>query len=400
MRFHRRPLALLLSLALAGSLTLPAFAAETPSFADFRIDAAAWDFPQQTVSIHVYRPNQSGSLQVDDALLHSCTLNRVTGDASFYIQPNAAGVWVTVDFLTDLNGDGVYELVDSDDPDTRWTLAAQNDTPLLPAQEVQPLAEDEIYVLSARDLSRGAQVAALERSAAGGAGALDAGLDASAQPNLPLCLVNLHRADAAGEEQIQSYYLKIYDKVLTPDDLSPGAPYYDAVEFCLAKGYLSNTGSGAFSPDLLVDRAQLSQILWRMGGSLSAPAVQFDDVTADDWYRDAVSWCFQEGIMTGQSDTSFGAAATLTREQMALIFFQFAGRSLPEMESASHVLDKFSDQDKVSSWAQPGLEWAVANGLLTGYEDGTIRPNTGVTRASMAEMLYAYDRKFSPPETF
>ena len=45
MRFHRRPLALLLSLALAGSLTLPAFAAETPSFADFRIDAAAWDFP-------------------------------------------------------------------------------------------------------------------------------------------------------------------------------------------------------------------------------------------------------------------------------------------------------------------------------------------------------------------
>lgn len=401
MNVIRRPLGLLLSLALAGTLALPAHAApEVPAFADFRIDAAGRDFPQQAVSIHVYRPDQSGVLRVDDAVLHSCTLNRVTGDASFYIQPGAAGVWVTVDFLTDLNGDSVYELVDTDDPSVRWPMAAQGGTTLLPVQEVQPLEENEIYVLAARDLASGAQVAALERSTPGSPTALDVGLDPAAQPGLPLCLVNLHCAGSAGEEQIQSYYLKIYDKVLTPDDVSPSAPYYDAVEFCLARGYLSNTGGGAFSPDQPVDRAQLAQILWRMGGSLSAPGVEFSDVTPEDWYHSAVSWCYQEGIMTGQSDVTFGAASTLTREQMALIFYQFAKRSLPEMASASHTLDGFSDQASVSDWARTGLEWAVANNLLTLPGDGTLRPGGGVTRASIAQFLYAYDQAFSPQAAF
>ena len=63
-----------------------------------------------------------------------------------------------------------------------------------------------------------------------------------------------------------------------PIDVSPSDWYYSAVEFALTRGYLSGTGNGIFQPDGLVTRAQLAQILWRMGGSLSAPGVEFSDV--------------------------------------------------------------------------------------------------------------------------
>lgn len=46
---------------------------------------------------------------------YSGSVNRVAGDASFYIQPKTEGVWMEVDYLTDLNGDGTYELLDGED---------------------------------------------------------------------------------------------------------------------------------------------------------------------------------------------------------------------------------------------------------------------------------------------
>ena len=110
MKRSRRWAAGLLAAALAAVSVFPGLAvpADLP-FADFRFDASGMDQPQRDIQVNIYHRDESGRFQPASTSEYSCTLNRATGDASFFIQANAEGVWVSVDYLTDLDGDGVYE---------------------------------------------------------------------------------------------------------------------------------------------------------------------------------------------------------------------------------------------------------------------------------------------------
>lgn len=383
MTWRRRGLGWLAGAALAVSAVCPALAApgEEP-FADFRIDAAAMDFPQQSISVLIYETGEDGQLHPKETVERECTLNRVTGDASFYIQPRADNVWVTVDCLTDLDGDGVYELVDGGG--VRSLMAPQEGLVLQPAAEAAALDRRSSYVLEARTLVQFSEETAVQASA------VQAGQEQdreTGEANLPLYMVKLHCGPAGEGERVQSYYLKIFGQVLIPDDVSPSDWYYSAVEFSLSRGYLTGTGDGTFAPDSLLDRAQLAQILWRMGGSLAAQEVRFTDVTPQDWYCAAVSWCCQEGVMSGASPDTFGAAAPLTREQLALILYQYAHRGQP-LPDGWMAREEFSDWSSVSPWAWNGVDWAVTNGLLSPNENAALNPGGGVTRSDMAVVLY------------
>lgn len=390
MKAHTGWLGVVVALALAVTGVFPAWAtAEGELFSDFRIDAASLDFPQRSVAIDIYRPDETGALRVDDSIRHDCALNRVTGDASFYIQPKVDGVWVTVDYLTDLDGNGTYELLDSDTGTMRGIAPSAGSVLQLSAQ-AQPLEGGKSYVLSAQTLVEGCQVATQARIEADSACSLGLAVTDTSRQDLPLYLVNLHyQRPGSDEEQILSYYLKIYDKVLIPDDVSPSDWYYSAVEFVLTKGYLTGTGDGNFDPSGLANRAQLAQILWRMGGSLSAVGVQFSDVDEDDWYYSAVSWCCRQKLMSGLTEDTFGPTAALSREQTAQILYQYA-RHVDADVRARADLGAFTDADSISAWARGSVEWAVASGLLSGYEDGTLRPDNGLTRAQLSVMLQTY----------
>lgn len=378
---RRGACALLAALLMTAAALTPAWAAQP--LADLRIDASAKDFPQRLVSIRLYRPGEDGGLALADTVQRTCTLNRVTGDASFYIQPGEDGVQVAVDCLTDVDGDGIYELVDDDAAQS--LLVPQQSLALQPGGEAAGLVQGQTYVLSAEVLVRLGQEAAQARMA--GILQTPAGAE-EPTPGLPLYQVSLlPSAQEGGAAQPQVYYLKIFDEVLIPDDVTPSDWYYSAVEFALARGYLAGTGDGTFAPGLLLDRAQLAQILWRMGGSLEAPGVSFADVSPEDWYYSAVSWCCREQIMAGMSAARFGADQTLTREQLALILCQYAGRygtSAP-LQSGSAQL---SDWDLVSPWARTGVDWAVSTGLLSPDSTGALNPAAGVTRAEMAVVLH------------
>ena len=387
MRRYRKPLSLLISAALLAAMALAGHALDS-SFSSFVIDAAAMDFPQRQVSIQLYRTGPSGALQPDQAQQLNCTLNRVTSDASFYIQPSRAGVQATVDYLTDLNGDGVYEVVEGGGQ----AIVSQGSASLQLSGQAQALTAGQTYILSAQALTQGYQQAAQARGQAGSSSYL--GLGSGGSQRFPLCRVTLSCADGA-QEQTLSYYLMIYDRVLLPLDVSPSSPYYGAVEYVLSQGYLSGTGNGLFQPDAPVTRAQLAQILWRLGGSLAAAGVSFSDVSPDAWYYEAVSWCCGRGLMSGLPGSLFAPDLPLTREQTGLILYQYARLNRANVSYLADLSD-FEDGDAVSSWAKTSLEWAVANGLLTAGADSTIRPLDDITRGEMAMVLYAYDRLYIP----
>ena len=110
----RRGLSAAVLLTMTLSLALPASAADplaSGGFAEVLISAQDTDVPQTTLQLSLYERNKDGRFQAVDTLDFDTPVNRVTKDAEFHLIPQTAQVTLTVDYLTDLNGDGLYELL-------------------------------------------------------------------------------------------------------------------------------------------------------------------------------------------------------------------------------------------------------------------------------------------------
>ncbi len=108
----------------------------------------------------------------------------------------------------------------------------------------------------------------------------------------------------------------------------------------------------------------------------------FTDVKPSDWFYDAVNSAYGKGLVNGVSDTEFGPDMTMTRGMLVTII----GRADGFTESNGALM---SDVD-MNEYYAPYVAWAAANGIVTGFEDGTFRPDENVTREQTAAILYRY----------
>lgn len=376
---QNRWLCLFLAFLLFAGPALPAQAAEA-DFASFLIDGDEMDFPQRPLHIQLYQRDQTGTFVPSDQVVGSFPLNRTAGNTTFYIQLHADGVQVTVDYLTDANSDGVYELLDGQDDPICDVVTADGRLTAWDGVDHR-LEEGQIFALPADLLASRGQAVLQGRLAAG---------QEDVDPDHLIYLLSLSYVPAGGgEPQTLHYYLQLFQSVIIPSDVPVGSWYYEAVEYGLAQGFFSGTGEDSFSPQGTVTRAQLAQILWRLGGSEEGREVSFTDVSSGDWFLDAACWCAQEGVMSGVGDQRFGPNQVLSREQLALILYQYARRTGLQMEGGQS-LALFTDGPSTSSWAREALGWAVDHQLLSGYEDGSLHPGQGVTRAELAVALYRF----------
>ena len=394
MKLYRRALAALLiaAAAAASSLTWGLAAPESDPFAEFRIDASGRDVVEREISVDIYR-REGEQFQLDASRQYSCRLNRVTRDASFFIQTNQDGVWVTVDYLTDVDGDGTFELLVDDGAPVWDVMDAQGGLTRQQEGAGAGLAEGRSGTL-ARELRLARSQRESQERACGGAAALDISPSVPAPQRFPLCMVQLHHSQAdGGQDTTQTYYLQLCGKVLVPTDVSPSDWYYDAVEYALEQGYFAGSDAGLFLPDEQLTRAQLAQVLWTMDGCQQAPAARFFDVAFSDWYYQAVAWCKKEEIIAGYTSYLFAPGDFLTREQMLTVLHRYAQRAGSNMR-ASVNLSAFSDWDEVSSWAVESMRWALTHKLISD-QDGALCPGQNVSRAELAAVLYAYELNLS-----
>ena len=103
-----------------------------------------------------------------------------------------------------------------------------------------------------------------------------------------------------------------------------------------------------------------------------------------DWYATAVNWAAGVGIVGGFGDGSFQPNAPITREQMASILYRYAAYKGMDV-SARATLDGYIDQP--SAWAEDVMQWAVAEGLLTGVSEDRLQPQGPATRAQVAAIF-------------
>lgn len=172
-------------------------------------------------------------------------------------------------------------------------------------------------------------------------------------------------------------------------DLPVESWYREGVSYALDRGLMNGVGSREFDPDGNVTRAMFVTILYR---AENAPSVEgksnpFTDVQNGKWYTEAVIWASDRGIVKGTSETTYSPDAPITREQIATILFRYS-KSSPSDKS----LSSFPDAGTVSSYAQNGMCWAVAEGIING-KDGKLAPKENATRCQIAAILMRYLEK-------
>lgn len=172
-------------------------------------------------------------------------------------------------------------------------------------------------------------------------------------------------------------------------DTNLGAWYHDSVHYCIENGLMSGYGNGLFGPNDNLSRAQFAQMLYNREGRPSAGGGNsFTDVLSGVWYTNTVIWAAARGIVSGYGDGRFGPNDKITREQLVVMLWRYAGSP-----SATEKELHFSDADKASGYALEALRWAAENGIINGYGNGQLDPEGSATRAQAAQMLVNFLEK-------
>lgn len=178
-------------------------------------------------------------------------------------------------------------------------------------------------------------------------------------------------------------------------------------------------------------------------GSLVSADNRFTDVPDSHWAHDAIEYVVDEGLFAGTSETTFNPEGTMTRamlwvvlarmddvntnassgeawyqpgldwavengisdgtnpnnnitrEQFAAMLYRYAENAGEDITADTAELNKFIDTINVSSYALQPLAWAVENGIVSGTSSDTISPSGNATRAQVATMLMRYDKAFN-----
>lgn len=139
--------------------------------------------------------------------------------------------------------------------------------------------------------------------------------------------------------------------------------------------YLYNMDSGPFKKR---DKVQPEK-------DVQAP--DFEDVTKDSEYYDAVCWAYETGLASGVDETHFAPDDLLTREQVCTIVARFAAMEKLELIQVK-APNQFKDSLYIASYARSGVTACQISGVVNGYDNGFFYPAENMSRQECAAVIY------------
>lgn len=152
-------------------------------------------------------------------------------------------------------------------------------------------------------------------------------------------------------------------------DVKPEAWYYDAVSDVFEQGLMTGKSETVFGPQDGMTRAMAWTVLGRMSGEELAGG-------GTPWYQEAQNWAVAESLSDGSAPER-----TLSREELVTMLWRAEGSPAAEAD-----LSAFTDGETVSDWAVPAVRWAVSEDILKG-SNGKLNPSGTATRAEVASLL-------------
>lgn len=166
----------------------------------------------------------------------------------------------------------------------------------------------------------------------------------------------------------------------------------DAIEYFASRGIVQGDGNGNFEPENPVTREEFCKMLaLTFQAPIELPSEPtFEDVAADRWSYPYIEVC--KTFLTGYINpfggkASFHPAEAATREDIAVALVRILGLSDDDVRDSNYLKDTFRDAQDVSPALADYVNIAAERGLIKGYDDGTLRPQQGITRAETVVLL-------------
>ena len=163
--------------------------------------------------------------------------------------------------------------------------------------------------------------------------------------------------------------------------------YYDSVYWAVRNNVTSGMGEGTFQPMAKLSRAQAVTFLYNLAGRPDVSGLQakeFTDVSKTAWYYNAVKWAVANKITSGYGTGTFQPNATCNRAMIVTFLANYAKAAGTYKEPTTSA--SFKDV-KAKDWFKKSVDWAVENGITSGYGQGTFSPNVTCNRAMMVTFL-------------
>ena len=188
-----------------------------------------------------------------------------------------------------------------------------------------------------------------------------------------------------------SIFVVMRDAALPFTDVADTAWYADAVQYVYENGLMTGVSESEFAPDGTATRGQIVTILWRLAGSpVVNYAMRYADVDEGAWYGEAVRWAASTGVVTGYTESSFGPNDAITREQLAAILYRYIKTQGQGFTGMWYFPLRYDDAASISDWADEAMHWCVMKGVLNGTGETTLSPQLTATRAQLAAILQRF----------
>lgn len=182
------------------------------------------------------------------------------------------------------------------------------------------------------------------------------------------------------------------------EDIYEGEWYIDAAQYVFDRGIMTGLTETIFGANVELSRAHFATILYRIEGEPEVTLDEsFPDVEAGSFYEKAVAWASSEevGVIKGYADGTFGPADILTREQMVVMMYRYLAFAGVEVELGDY--SGFPDADNVSPFAEEAMKWAVGSEMIKG-DNGMINPQGVSSRACCATVIMRFLETYGAEE--
>lgn len=176
-------------------------------------------------------------------------------------------------------------------------------------------------------------------------------------------------------------------------DVTPGAWYHEAVTYVYDNGIMTGFANGNFGPADNLGRGQFATILYRMEENPNTEyQAIFPDVSNGQFYSIPASWAYNTGVISGYNNGYFGPADTMTREQLATMMYRYAKYKGYNVTQKAN-LERYPDYRKASSFSNEAMQWAVGVGLISG-DQGKLNPQGTASRAVTSVIIQRFMKAY------
>ncbi len=189
-------------------------------------------------------------------------------------------------------------------------------------------------------------------------------------------------------------------------DISTSSWQFNSAKYVYDRGLMTGKGTDAngniiFDPNKPIAREEFVQVLYNASGK---PPVSIENKFPDvknTWYKNAVLWANANDIANGKGNGNFGVSENIYRQDLALMLYKYARLHGYDLTATPGEINKYADGNKVASYAQTAMNWAISKGIMSGKgnkgEDIStfkLDPSGTATRAECAAMLKNFMEAF------